>query len=90
MASKVKMPLSRRPKLRRVQTATKRVAARGRGFSHSDGLWPMMRREAVTGATSALRCRGWHEVCVDARTDRYSPCAVHVARRPVRACVATL
>eukprot|EP00966_Prymnesium_polylepis_P310964 7184523-Prymnesium_polylepis.1 len=32
------------------------------------GLWPMMRREAVTGATRTLRCRGWHEVCVDART----------------------
>eukprot|EP00966_Prymnesium_polylepis_P049192 1138202-Prymnesium_polylepis.1 len=29
------------------------------------GLWPMadpmLRREAVTGATRALRCRGWHE-----------------------------
>ena len=27
-----------------------------------DGLWPMMRRVAVTGATRALRCRDWHEV----------------------------
>eukprot|EP00966_Prymnesium_polylepis_P264635 6113315-Prymnesium_polylepis.1 len=24
-------------------------------------LWPMMRPEAVSGATRALRCRGWHE-----------------------------
>eukprot|EP00966_Prymnesium_polylepis_P169516 3919498-Prymnesium_polylepis.1 len=32
------------------------------------GLWPMMRRVAGAGATRALRCRGWHEVRVDART----------------------
>eukprot|EP00966_Prymnesium_polylepis_P249087 5759098-Prymnesium_polylepis.1 len=32
-----------------------------------DGLWPMVRREAVFGATRALRCRGWHEVRVDER-----------------------
>eukprot|EP00966_Prymnesium_polylepis_P316265 7307861-Prymnesium_polylepis.1 len=25
------------------------------------GLWPMMRRVAVAGATRALRCRDWHE-----------------------------
>eukprot|EP00966_Prymnesium_polylepis_P298099 6888282-Prymnesium_polylepis.1 len=24
-------------------------------------VWPMMRPEAITGATCALRCRGWHE-----------------------------
>eukprot|EP00966_Prymnesium_polylepis_P246838 5708457-Prymnesium_polylepis.1 len=49
----------------------------------------MLRRVAVAGAIRALRCRDWHEVRVGARTDRLSPCAVHVARRPVRACVAT-
>eukprot|EP00966_Prymnesium_polylepis_P258528 5971689-Prymnesium_polylepis.1 len=34
------------------------------------GLWPMMRRVAVSGATRAPRCRGsgWHEVRVDERT----------------------
>eukprot|EP00966_Prymnesium_polylepis_P129159 2986925-Prymnesium_polylepis.3 len=30
-----------------------------------NGLWPMMRPGAVTDATHALRCRGWHEVRVD-------------------------
>ena len=34
------------------------------------GQWPMMRRVAVAGATRALRCRDWHEIRVDARTDR--------------------
>eukprot|EP00966_Prymnesium_polylepis_P193452 4484038-Prymnesium_polylepis.1 len=31
---------------------------------------PMMRRVAVTGATRALRCRGWHEVHVGASSTR--------------------
>eukprot|EP00966_Prymnesium_polylepis_P102807 2381715-Prymnesium_polylepis.1 len=35
--------------------------------------WPMMRREAVTGSTRALRCRGWHE--------RADPSAPAVSRR---------
>ena len=44
------------------------------------GLWPMMhrvavagatvRREAVSSATRALRCPGWHDIRVDERTDR--------------------
>eukprot|EP00966_Prymnesium_polylepis_P307566 7108057-Prymnesium_polylepis.3 len=34
------------------------------------GLWPMMRRVAVSGAMRAPRCRGWHEVRVDERTNR--------------------
>eukprot|EP00966_Prymnesium_polylepis_P307538 7107420-Prymnesium_polylepis.2 len=38
--------------------------------AYSSGLWPMMRRVAVAGATRALRCRDWHEVRVDERTDR--------------------
>eukprot|EP00966_Prymnesium_polylepis_P300439 6943146-Prymnesium_polylepis.1 len=29
----------------------------------------MMRRVAVSGATRAPRCRGWHEVRVDERTN---------------------
>eukprot|EP00966_Prymnesium_polylepis_P086727 2007515-Prymnesium_polylepis.1 len=29
----------------------------------------MMRRVAVTDATRALRCPGWHEIHVDERTD---------------------
>eukprot|EP00966_Prymnesium_polylepis_P087992 2035780-Prymnesium_polylepis.1 len=36
-------------------------------------LWPMMRRVAVADATylrAPCRCRDWHEVRVDERTDR--------------------
>eukprot|EP00966_Prymnesium_polylepis_P254979 5891400-Prymnesium_polylepis.1 len=42
------------------------------------GLWPMMRHKAVLERYAALLCL-WHEI--------HSPC---VARRPVRACFATL
>eukprot|EP00966_Prymnesium_polylepis_P208449 4829355-Prymnesium_polylepis.1 len=31
---------------------------------YAGGLWPMMRRVSVSGATRAPRCRGWHEVLV--------------------------
>eukprot|EP00966_Prymnesium_polylepis_P292817 6763077-Prymnesium_polylepis.1 len=34
------------------------------------GLWPVVRRKAVSSATRALRCRVWHEIRVDKRTDR--------------------
>eukprot|EP00966_Prymnesium_polylepis_P305089 7049477-Prymnesium_polylepis.1 len=33
-------------------------------------LWPMVRRKAVSSASCALRCRVWHEIRVDERTDR--------------------
>eukprot|EP00966_Prymnesium_polylepis_P145245 3354111-Prymnesium_polylepis.1 len=45
-----------------------------------DGQWPMMRPEAVSGATRALQCRGWHEVCVDARTSYARPAVPWLAR----------
>eukprot|EP00966_Prymnesium_polylepis_P276381 6385317-Prymnesium_polylepis.1 len=54
------------------------------------GLWPMVRRVAVSGATRALRCmvrrkavssatralrcRDWHEIRVDERTDMRTSC----------------
>jgi len=53
----------------RAATGFARLAS-ARSFTYTYGLWPMMRPEAVTGATRALRCRDWHEVRVDARTDR--------------------
>eukprot|EP00966_Prymnesium_polylepis_P179922 4165823-Prymnesium_polylepis.1 len=57
----------------------------GRRFGRRHQTDPCLAR-----ALRALRCRVWHEVRVDERTDRKSPCAAHVTRRPVRACVATL
>ena len=53
----------------RAATGFARLAS-ARSFTYTYGLWPMMRPEAVTGATRALWCRDWHEVRVDARTDR--------------------
>eukprot|EP00966_Prymnesium_polylepis_P136306 3149469-Prymnesium_polylepis.1 len=52
----------------------------------------MVRRKGVLERYAALRCL-WHGVHVVERTNRQSPCAAHVARRPVRRprlCVATL
>eukprot|EP00966_Prymnesium_polylepis_P292933 6765823-Prymnesium_polylepis.1 len=52
----------------------------------------MMRPGAVSGATRALRCL-WHEVRRSMRGllgSSRRACAVHVARRPARACGATL
>eukprot|EP00966_Prymnesium_polylepis_P315254 7284273-Prymnesium_polylepis.1 len=49
----------------------------------------MVRRKALLERYAALRCL-WHEIGVVERSNRSSPCAAHVARRTVRACVATL
>eukprot|EP00966_Prymnesium_polylepis_P187895 4355578-Prymnesium_polylepis.1 len=55
---------------RRERGWSRRVTPRaGRAKPH-DGLWPKVRREAVSGATRALWCRVWHEIRVNERTDR--------------------
>eukprot|EP00966_Prymnesium_polylepis_P220995 5112027-Prymnesium_polylepis.1 len=56
---------------------------------HSMVYEAMMRHKAVLERYVALRCL-WHEMHDVERTNRLSPCAVHVVRRPVRACVAGL